>query len=59
MSKTAETTRPWGYVEPSIDELLTDGACLLLMKSDGTSPQAVSALLERMRSRRQDVVLAA
>jgi len=40
----------WRQGEPSVDELLSGQACRLLMQRDGTTPEAVSDLLDRVRT---------
>ena len=40
----------WRHGEPSVDELLSGQACRLLMQRDGTTPEAVSDLLDRVRT---------
>ena len=40
----------WNQGELSVDELLSDQPCRLLMRRDGTTPEAVSDLLDRVRA---------
>jgi hypothetical protein len=50
MPKPSDESCRWTADEPSLDELLSDPACQLLMSSDRTSVETVSALIRTVRS---------
>ncbi len=52
MVEQGSRSRRWTQEEPGVDELLADPACRLLMRSDGVTPRAVAALLDRVRTAR-------
>ncbi len=50
MSNSRYWPQGWNQGEPSLGDLLSDPVCRLLMQRDGVTVQAMSALVDRVRS---------